>query len=170
MDRWTRIMVAGGLAGIVAAHVAVAAEPACDPKAKQANLNFTFTDLEGKAVSLNTYKGKVLLLDFWATWCAPCKIEIPGFIDLYNRYRSRGLQVVGLAVDEPVSTVRPYAAEMKMNYPVLMGEGRQDVQEAFGPMIGLPTTFIIDRQGRICESHTGFAPKRTFEEAIKRLL
>lgn len=171
VKRWAQIVAVVGLAATAAAPLAIqAAEPACDPKAKRANLNFTLKDLDGKTVNLNDYKGKVILLDFWATWCAPCKIEIPGFIELYTKYRAQGLQVLGFAVDEPVSKVKSYSAQMKMNYPVLIGEGREDVQEAFGPLIGLPTTFIIDREGRICQSHSGLTPKSTFEKAIKALL
>jgi cytochrome c biogenesis protein CcmG/thiol:disulfide interchange protein DsbE len=147
-----------------------AAAAACDPAARVANLNFTLKDLNGKDVSLSAYKGKVILLDFWATWCGPCKIEIPGFIELYSKYRAKGLQVVGFSVDEPVSTVKPYVEQMKMNYPVLVGQGREDVLEAFGPLIGMPTTFIIGRDGRICKTHAGYTTKDTFEEGIKGLL
>lgn len=143
---------------------------ACDPKAKVADLSFTIKDLNGKDVSLSAYKGKVILLDFWATWCGPCKIEIPGFIELYNKYRSKGLEVLGFAVDEPASTLKPYVTQMKMNYPVLVGEGREDVLEAFGEIIGLPTAFIIGRDGKICKTHTGFTRKETFEQEIKALL
>jgi len=149
-------------------HAADAA--ACDATAKTANLNFTLKDLSGKDVSLSAYKGKVILLDFWATWCAPCKIEIPGFIELYNRYRSKGLEILGFAVDESASTLKPYVNQMKMNYPVLVGEGRQDVLEGFGPMIGMPTTFVISRDGKICKTHTGFTTKETFEAEVKALL
>ena len=87
------------------------------------NLGLTLKDLNGKEVTLSAYKGQVLLINFWATWCIPCRTEIPGFIDLHNRYRDRGLQVVGIAVDEPASIVAPYAREMKMNYPVLLRRG-----------------------------------------------
>jgi thiol-disulfide isomerase/thioredoxin len=112
----------------------------------------------------------VILLDFWATWCVPCKLEIPGFIELYTQYRSQGLQVLGFAVDDPVPALKEYAQRMKMNYPILVGQGREDVLEAFGPMVGLPTTFIIGRDGRICSSHFGFTEKEKFEQQIKALL
>ncbi|MBI3047496.1 MAG: TlpA family protein disulfide reductase [Acidobacteria bacterium] len=133
-------------------------------------MNFALKDLNGKDVSLSAYKGKVILLDFWATWCGPCKIEIPGFIELFNKYRSKGFQVLGFAVDGPASTLKPYVDRMKMNYPVLVGEGREDVLDAYGPIIGMPTTFIIGRDGRICKTHTGFTTKETFEAQIQALL
>lgn len=170
LRRQARMVLVAVVAAFLAAPALRAAEPACAPQAKQANLDFTLKDLNGKSVSLNDYKGKVILLDFWATWCAPCKVEIPGFIELYTKYRAQGLQVLGLAVDGPESALKSYASQMKMNYPVLLGEGREDIQEAFGPMIGLPTTVIIDRAGKICQSHSGLTPKKTFEDAIKALL
>src|SRR2546426_3206209 len=117
------------------------AAPSCPANAKKANLNFTLKNVDGKAVQLADFRGKVILLDFWATWCGPCKIEIPGFIDLYAQYRDQGLQVLGFSVDDPVPALKDYAAQMKMNYPILVGMGHEDVQDAFGPMPGLPTTF-----------------------------
>lgn len=147
-----------------------AEEAVCDPAAKIANLDFTLKDMNGKDVTLSGYRGKVILLDFWATWCAPCRVEIPGFVKLYKKYQSRGLIVLGVSVDDPVSTLKPFAAELKMNYPVLVGLDREDLQGAFGPLLGLPTSFIIGRDGRICKQHTGFAPKEQFEWEIKALI
>ena len=147
-----------------------AREEVCSADGKMANLDFTLKDMNGKNVVLSTYRGKVILLDFWATWCAACKIEIPGFIELYNTYKARGFVVLGVSMDDSTSSVKPFAAKLKMNYPVLIGAGRDDLSEAFGPMPGLPTTFIIGRDGKICGQHTGFAPKEQFERAIKALL
>ena len=164
-------LCAVGLAVITAPLGATAVNAAtCGPDAKTANLDFTFKDLDGRDVTLSSFKGKVILLDFWATWCGPCKFEIPGFIELYTKYRSQGFQVLGLAVDDPVPALKAYAEQMKMNYPVLVGEGREDILEAYGPMPGLPTTFIISRDGKICSSHTGLEKKETFEKEIKALL
>ncbi len=144
-------------------------EEACAANAKAANLNFTLKDINGKDVTLSAYKDKVILLDFWATWCPPCKIEIPGFVDLYNKYQSRGFVLLGVSMDESTPEVKPFVHKLKMNYPVLIGSGRQDLEQAFG-VIGLPTSFIISRDGRICGQHAGFAPEEQFEREIKALL
>jgi peroxiredoxin len=145
-----------------------AQEPVCDPSLGQARLDFTLKTLDGKDVSLSAYSGKLLLLNFWATWCLPCKVEIPGLIDLYNRYRRDGLEILGIAVDEPASTVAPYASAIKMNYPVLLEVGHE-VHEAFN-IPGLPSTIIVNRDGNICSRHVGFTRKASFETAIERLL
>ncbi len=144
-------------------------EGACAANANVANLNFTLKDLNGKDVTLSAYKDKVILLDFWATWCAPCKIEIPGFVELYNKYKSRGFVVLGVSMDDSTPDVKPFVQKLKMNYPVFIGMGREDIEQAFG-LTGLPTSFIISRDGEICSQHTGFAPKEQFERELKALL
>jgi peroxiredoxin len=143
---------------------------ACMANAKPANLDFTMKDLDGKDVSLASFKGKVILLNFWATWCGPCKAEIPGFVELQNQYGKDGLVIVGYSVDDEAPKARAFANEYKMNYPVLLGEGREDVQEAYGPIWGIPASFIISRDGRVCQKHLGIAPKAVFEKEIKALL
>jgi peroxiredoxin len=169
---WARLAATMAMIALTgcAAERDTATVAGCAPDAKPANLNFTLKDMNGNDVAFSASKGNVILLDFWATWCGPCKFEIPGFIELYTKYRSQGLQVLGFSVDDPVPALQEYATQMKMNYPVLVGQGREDVQEAFGPMPGLPTTFIIGRDGKICTSHTGFTEKEKFEEQIKALL
>jgi thiol-disulfide isomerase/thioredoxin len=169
---WTQITMGVALLAVTAApvHGQAALAAVCDADAKVANLNFTLKDLNGNDVTLSEHKGKVILLDFWATWCGPCKVEIPYFIDLYTEYQAQGFQVFGFDVDDPLPTLTAYVERMKMNYPVLIGQGRDDVLKAFGPMPGLPTTVIIGRDGRVCSSHTGLTEKAVFEEAIKALL
>jgi thiol-disulfide isomerase/thioredoxin len=142
----------------------------CAADARTANLSYTLKDLEDREVSLADYRGKVILLDFWATWCGPCKVEIPHFIELQNTYGSDGFQVIGVSVDDTLESLKPYVAEMKMNYPVLQGLGRDDVLDDFGPILGLPTTMLISRDGRICETHAGLTSKETFERGIRALL
>jgi len=127
-------------------------------------------DLGGRDVKLSSYKGKVILLNFWATWCGPCKIEIPWFNEFHQKYKDRGLVVLGISADDTVEQLKPFVAEYKMSYPVLVGKGREDVQEALGPVWGLPTTLIIGRDGRTCHKHMGLAKKAEFEKGILGLL
>jgi len=143
---------------------------ACDPPARAANLRFTLKNMDGKDVTLSAHKGKVILLNFWATWCAPCKIEIPGLVELFNKYEREGLVVLGVSVDDPVSKLRPFAEQFKMNYPILVGNGREDLLTSFAPLHGVPRSFLIARDGTICKRHTGIAPKEVFEREIKSLL
>jgi thiol-disulfide isomerase/thioredoxin len=142
---------------------------ACMANAKPAKLDFTIKDLDGKDVSLTSFKGKVILLNFWATWCGPCKAEIPGFVELQNTYKN-DLVVIGYSVDDKPEQARAFANEYKMNYPILLGDGREDVQDSYGPIWGIPASFIISRDGKVCKKHLGIAPKAVFEKEIKALL
>lgn len=128
---------------------------------------FTLTDLDGKSVSLADFRGKVVVLDFWATWCPPCKREIPDFIDLQKEYGSQGVQIVGIALDEP-DKVSAFAQQNGMNYPVLLGSN--EVSMKYGGIEGIPTTFIIDKSGKIINKFEGFRPRQVFETEIKKLL
>jgi thiol-disulfide isomerase/thioredoxin len=143
---------------------------ACDPGAKSANLNFTLKDVNGKDVKLSSYKGKVVLLNFWATWCGPCKIEIPWFNEFQQKYQDKGFVVLGISADDTVEQLKPFVAEYSMSYPVLVGLGRDDVQEALGPVWGLPTTLLISREGKVCQKHMGLVKKAEFEKGIVGLL
>jgi thiol-disulfide isomerase/thioredoxin len=158
-----------GVRGAVASSITEAAQAACDANAKVAPLNYTLKDMNGVEVKLASFKGKVILLNFWATWCGPCKAEIPGFVELQKQY-AKDLVVLGVSVDDTVDKLKPYAAQYKMNYPVLVGLGHDDFQDAFGPMYGIPTSFLISRDGKICKKHMGIASKGEFERDIKALL
>ncbi len=162
-------LVASHGANAVTATGGEQAGEACMADAKPAKLDFVIKDLDGKDVSLSSFKGKVILLNFWATWCGPCKAEIPGFVELQDKYRN-DLVVIGYSVDDKAPQARAFATEYKMNYPILLGDGREDVQDAFGPIWGIPASFIISRDGKVCRKHLGIAPKAVFEKEIKALL
>jgi len=136
---------------------------------KPAKFNFTFKDADGKKVRLSAFKGKVIILDFWATWCVPCKEEIPSFIELQKKYGAKGLQVVGLSVDDSQDMAKKYVDQMKMNYPVLLAEGKEDILRAYDPIYSIPVSVIIDRKGRIVTRHLGIATMKVFEEEITPL-
>jgi len=163
----------------VAITVLIALAAACSPtkpvaaakggKALKAAPEFTLQDADGKTVKLSDYKGKVVLLDFWATWCGPCKIEIPWFMEFQRKYKDQGFSVVGVSMDEGGwQTVKPFVEEFKMNYPVVIGN--DETATAFGGIDVLPTTFIIDKQGRITATHQGLTSKDEMENAIRDLL
>jgi len=133
-------------------------------------MTLTMKNAHGKPVSLSSYAGKVLLVDFWATWCGPCKVEIPGFVKLYDRYRAQGFEIVGLITEDPISNVPAFAKEYGMNYTVLDANDREDVETAFGSITGLPTSFLISRDGRICKAHRVDTPNDEFEREITALL
>jgi peroxiredoxin len=130
---------------------------------------FTLADVNGAQVSLADYKGKVLLLNFWATWCGPCKIEIPWFVQFNRTYKDRGFAVVGVSLDDDGwKSVKPYLAEKKIDYTVVVGNN--DVSKSYGDVESLPTTFIIDRDGRIAFMHNGLVDKEIYEKEIQSLL
>lgn len=136
---------------------------------RPARLDFTLKDIHGADVHLASFKGKIILLNFWATWCGPCKVEIPSLVELQAEYPD-DLVVLGYSVDDTVDLLKPYVAEYGINYPVLVGRGREEVQDAYGPMWGIPVSVIIDRNGRIAKKHSGIATKEQFEREIKALL
>jgi cytochrome c biogenesis protein CcmG, thiol:disulfide interchange protein DsbE len=147
-----------------------AASGVCKVPTKAAPLNYTLKDMNGKEAHLADYKGKVIMLNFWATWCGPCQYEIPMFIKLQDKYRDQGLVFLGVSVDDEAPQLQAYAKEKKMNYPVLVGVDHDDLQEAYGPMVGIPTTILIGRDGSICTKYMGAQSLERFERDIKALL
>ena len=136
---------------------------------EQAAPGWQLQNLEGKAVKLSDFKGKVVLLNFWATWCPPCRDEIPDLISLQQQYSPRGLVVLGIAMDgRGAAIVKPFAEKMKINYPLVIGD--QKTSEDYGGIDALPTTFIIDRKGNVIAQQKGATDRESFEEAIKPLL
>jgi len=131
---------------------------------------FTVKDMHGAEVKLADFKGKAILLNYWATWCGPCKVEIPAFVELFDKYKGQGFVILGVSTDDDPETLRSYAKDMNMNYPVLVGRDNEALLEAFGPVWGLPTSFFIGRDGAVCGKHMGPATKEDFEREIKALL
>lgn len=131
---------------------------------------FTVKDMNGGEVRLSDFKGKAILLNYWATWCGPCRVEIPAFVELFDKYKDQGFVILGVSTDDDPETLRGYAKELKMNYPVLVGRDSEPLLEAFGPVWGLPTSYFIARDGSVCGKHMGPATKEEFEREIKALL
>jgi peroxiredoxin len=127
--------------------------------------DFSLQDLDGKPLDLASYRGKVVLLDFWATWCTPCRGEIPHFVELQDKYRDQGLQVIGISMDDGPKPVRAFYQEFKMNYPVAVGN--EKVAEAYGGVLGLPVTFLIGRDGRVVAKHVGEVEMPVLEQEIE---
>lgn len=131
--------------------------------------DFKILDLEGKTVSLADYKGKVVILDFWATWCGPCRMEIPHFIDLQKIYGEKGLEVVGVSLDQGgKKDVEPFAKAKSINYDMLLGTNEMTM--AYGGVKGIPTTFILTQDGKIYKKYVGVRPREVFETDVKALL
>src|SRR5437762_4076540 len=130
--------------------------------------DFALTDANGTRIALSGYKGRVVLLDFWATWCTGCKVEIPWFMEFQKKYQKNGLVTIGAAMDaEGWEKVRPYVAQHPFNYPIIAGD------DGFARMfnvVNLPLTIVIDRQGRIADVHAGMVHKRQWEKQLKALL
>jgi thiol-disulfide isomerase/thioredoxin len=125
--------------------------------------------LNGKTVKFSDFHGKVVILDFWATWCAPCRVEIPHFVELQKQYGDKGLAIIGVSLDEQgPKVVKKFAEQFGVNYPIVMGN--QKVVETYGGIVAVPTTFVIDRQGRIVSRHLGYEDKAVFEQEIQSLL
>ncbi|MCW5980449.1 MAG: TlpA family protein disulfide reductase [Bryobacteraceae bacterium] len=131
--------------------------------------DFSLKDADGRTVRLSDYKGKVVLLNFWATWCGPCRIEIPWFRDFESNFKDRGFAVIGVSMDEEGwEVVKPYVERAKVNYRVVIGD--DEVAGNYGGVSSLPTSFIIDRDGRIASVHIGLVSKDNYAKDINALL
>ena len=131
--------------------------------------NFSLKDSDGNAVNLADYRGKVVLVNFWATWCGPCEAEIPWFIEFEKKYKDQGFAVLGVSMDDDGwKSVRPYVASHKINYRVMIGS--EVVSQQFGEIESLPTSFVLDREGRIASNHIGLVDKVDYQNEIVKLL
>lgn len=131
--------------------------------------DFTLESLDGKSVSLSSLRGKAVVVNFWATWCGPCKIETPWLVELQNQYGAQGLQIVGIAMDDSgKDEIARFAKDMGMNYPVLLG--KEAVGEAYGGVPALPQSFFVGRDGKIVDKIMGIEGRAEIEDAIKKAL
>jgi peroxiredoxin len=141
------------------------------PRLTQSSLapDFSLESLDGKTMRLSDFRGKAVLLNFWATWCGPCKVEMPWFVDLQNQYGSQGLQIVGVAMDDASKEdIGKFAKDMGVNYPILIG--KESVGDQYGGVPALPESFVITRDGKIMDKIIGLRGKADIEDAIKKAL
>ena len=129
---------------------------------------FVRTDLMHRKLDLHAYRGKVILLDFWATWCASCQLEMPRFVAWQTQYGPRGLQIIGISMDDDPALARKMYKKMKLNYPVAMGD--EKLGQLYGGVLGLPLTYLIDSQGNIQAQFRGEADLNSIEEQFKPFL
>ncbi len=155
------------LAGLLLLACFVAEAQTATLVGKQAP-QFTRTSLNGGKIDLATYRGKVVLLDFWATWCAPCQVEMPTFDRWQRYYGPQGLQVIGISMDDDPGLARSLSAKLRLNYPVAMGD--EKLGELYGGVLGLPLTYLIDRNGKVRAQYQGETDLKTIEKQLKALL
>jgi cytochrome c biogenesis protein CcmG/thiol:disulfide interchange protein DsbE len=131
--------------------------------------NFSLKSAEGETIELAKLKGKVVVVNFWATWCGPCRVEIPGFLEVYKKYKPKGLEIVGISLDESGwEVVRPFVEKNRISYPVVIGDSK--IASDYGGIRAIPTTFIVNKQGNVVDGHLGLLQKTQLEKMIKKLL
>ena len=163
------VLALGVLAG-VPSHAQPPPGGVCDAAPQDAPLDFVLKDLNDNPVSLARYSGNVIVLNFWATWCTPCRIEVPRLIKLQDQFRAKGLTVVGLSMDTELQKVRDYAQRTGINYPILVIGTDHAIEKAYAPIWGVPSTVLIRRNGLICRRQMAFVSDRDFENRIRGLL
>lgn len=131
--------------------------------------DFALEDANGQTLKLSDLRGKVVLLNFWATWCGPCRIEIPWFVEMEREFKDQGFAVLGVSMDEDGwKAVKPFMQEMKVNYRMVLGT--EEMAQLYGGVQALPTSFILDRNGKVASVHMGIVSRKVFEEEIRALL
>ena len=158
------------IAILVVAFAGIAVWSSKRSRTKQKTLapDFTLPQLDGRQLSLSSYRGKAVLLDFWATWCVPCREETPHFVELQQKYGDRGLQIIGVSMDDSADPVGPFVAQFHVNYPIVMGTAKTG--EQYGGVLGLPIAFLIDREGHIVSKHVGATDAAVFDREIVQML
>jgi cytochrome c biogenesis protein CcmG/thiol:disulfide interchange protein DsbE len=141
---------------------------ACGRSVPATAADLNLKDLNGNMVNLSDFKGKVIILDFFATWCPPCKQEVPDFIELQKQYGDKGFTMIGVFVQSRMSDMQAFVRDFGINYPVLIDDGY--AAAVYGPIRSIPTTFIIDQNFKVVKKYIGFKPKEVFEADIKALL
>ena len=131
--------------------------------------DFSVTQVNGNTFQLSEHRGKVVLLNIWATWCAPCREEVPDFVELYSEYRDEGLVVLGVSIDKQgESVVKPFMEKYEVNYPIVIDKG--EILEKYGPTMGIPTTYIIGKEGNLEYFAVGRLTSKELEPRLKKLL
>lgn len=144
-----------------------AAEPTCKAEGP-ANLDLTLKDMNDADFKLSSLKGKVVLVNFWASWCAPCLAEIPEFIKVREALHDEGFEILGISTDDTPEQLREFAAKFKTNYPLV--QVTAEAEEAYGPVFGLPTSILVARDGSVCRRHFGPLSKEQLEKEVKSLM
>lgn len=162
-------MVAAAVAVVIVVQVAVRRQHHAGPRPQaESGLSFapdfTLKRLDGTPLRLSDYRGKVVLLDFWATWCTPCREEIPRFVEWQRKYGAQGLQVIGISMDDDSEAVKKFVRDFGVNYPVAIGD--QELASRYGGILGLPANIVIGRDGKMVSKHLGMADLSMLEREL----